>query len=162
SFLPACDLLALQGHHVELALDRPERPRLRLRHRSAPTKNPSRCRDGKALYELPRYHPRLTDGAPRASRSALSPRPWPKPSALTVMRPVSLGHHARAATTPSAAAGPPSVRANATRRDQVASPAIADWLASANAQATSEAASGTSAQLIVPRVRTRASVAQAG
>ena len=38
SFLPACDLLALQGHHVELALDRPERPRLRLRHRSAPTR----------------------------------------------------------------------------------------------------------------------------
>ena len=49
SFLPAGDLLALHGNDVELALDRPERPRLRLRHRSAPTKNPSRCRDGNAL-----------------------------------------------------------------------------------------------------------------
>src|SRR5439155_11281470 len=30
----------------------------------------------------PRYHPRLTDDALRASRSALSPRPWPKPGAM--------------------------------------------------------------------------------
>ena len=43
-------------------------------------------------------------------------------TAPTAMRPVSLGHQARAAMTASAAAGPPRVRPSATRRDHVASP----------------------------------------
>src|SRR5205823_13741203 len=51
-------------------------------------------------------------------------------SAPTATSPVRRGHQARAATTARAAAGPPSVSARATRRDQVPPFTVRAWLAS--------------------------------